>query len=531
MHLNENLLSQTAMALATVLGPHGPADAKLSYYFRENPKLGMKERAFIAETVYQVIRRKRLLEYLSDGTDARRLLLAVLLRVQGVSLRDLGPLLTKQQSEWAHAIKAKSGENLPLSIQADVPDWLWDKLVAQYGEAEALTMARSLHLSAPLDLRINRLNGQREPVLALFAKEGIAATATPYSPDGVRLKEKIALNKHVLFIKGVVEVQDEGSQLIALLLAPRRGEMVADFCAGAGGKTLALGALMHNSGRLYAFDVAQKRLSNLRPRLARSGLSNVHPQLIVNERDQKLKRLAGKFDRVLVDAPCSGLGTLRRNPDLKWRQTEMDIAELALKQTRILDAAAKLVKSGGRLVYATCSLLRDENEAIVDLFLQNHPEFKPLNAAEILSGQQVTLDTGVHLVLLPHLHGTDGFFAAAFERLPASAKPAPIEVIEPIIAELEAIAVAKKPARVPKPKTASKPKVTAKAGTEPEIKPKAIAQPKTTAKAKITPQPKSAVKPKSQPKPKPKAEAEPEVMAEPKALPKPRAVKTAKPAE
>jgi 16S rRNA (cytosine967-C5)-methyltransferase len=486
--LNENLLSQAAMALATVLGPHGPADAKLSYYFRENPKLGMKDRAFIAETVYQVIRRKRLLEYLCDGSDARRLLLGVLLRVQGVSLRDLGPLLNKQQTEWAHAIKARSTENLPITVQADVPDWLWEKLVNQYGEAEALTMARSLHLSAPLDLRVNRLNGQREAVLALFAKEGIVAAPTPYSPDGVRLKEKIALNKHVLFVKGVVEVQDEGSQLIALLLAPRRGEMVADFCAGAGGKTLALGALMHNSGRLYAFDVAQKRLSNLRPRLARSGLSNVHPQLIVNERDQKLKRLAQKFDRVLVDAPCSGLGTLRRNPDLKWRQTEMDIAELAIKQTKILDAAAKLVKSGGRLVYATCSLLREENEAIVELFLANHPEYKQLNAAEILAQQQVALDTGAALRLLPHVHGTDGFFAAAFERLAANEKPRPDDLPAPavVVAEVEAAAVpavARKAARTAKPGVAAEAKPAVKPKPKAEAKPKAATRRKVAAKA------------------------------------------------
>ena len=414
--LTEHLLRQSAMALATVLAPHGPADAKLSAFFRENPALGAKDRAFIADTVYQALRRRRLLEFLCDGVDARRLLLGVLLRLQGVSLRELGPLLNKQQTEWAHAIKAKSTSNLPLAVQADLPDWLWEKLVTQYGEQEALALARSFHLPAPLDLRVNRLNGNREAVLALFSKEGIAATPTPYSPDGVRLQEKIALNKHVLFQKGVVEVQDEGSQLLALLLAPRRGEMVADFCAGAGGKTLALGALMANSGRLYAFDVAEKRLARMKPRLARSGLSNIHPQWLADERDPRLKRLAQKFDRVLVDAPCSGLGTLRRNPDLKWRQTETDIAELAAKQAAILQAAAKLVKPGGRLLYATCSLLREENEAVVEAFLAQHSEFETISAAEILAHHKVALDTGVSLKLLPHVHGADGFFAVAMQR-------------------------------------------------------------------------------------------------------------------
>ncbi len=477
--LNETLLRQAAAALATVLAPHGPADAKLSAYFRENPKLGQKDRAFIAETVYQVIRRKRLLEYLADGVDARRLLLAALLRVQGVSLGSVGPHLSKIQSEWAHAIKAKSTENLPLAVQADLPDWLWDKLVAQYGEQEALSLSRAMHLSAPLDLRVNRLNGQREAVLALFTKEGLTATPTPYSPDGVRLKEKIPLNKHVLFTKGVIEVQDEGSQLLTLLLAPRRGEMVADFCAGAGGKTLAMGALMANSGRLYAFDVAEKRLSNLRPRLARSGLSNIHPQLIANERDPKLKRLAQKFDRVLVDAPCSGLGTLRRNPDLKWRQTEMDVAELSIKQANILDAAAKLVKSGGRLVYATCSVLREENENVVEAFLAKHPEFKQLNAAEILAQQKVPVDTGMTLKMLPHVHGTDGFFAAAFERCSVGDKPEPAESVQEIVPEVVAeVEEAEMPA-------ARKTSRTARTRTTAKSKAEAIPTPKKTRKRPV----------------------------------------------
>jgi 16S rRNA (cytosine967-C5)-methyltransferase len=191
--------------------------------------------------------------------------------------------------------------------------------------------------------------------------------------------------------------------------------MVVDFCAGAGGKTLLLGALMRNTGRLYAFDVSDKRLANLKPRLARSGLSNVHPARIEHERDQKIKRLAGKADRVLVDAPCSGLGTLRRNPDLKWRQSEESVAELTVKQASILEAAAKLVRPGGRLVYATCSLLAAENDEIVAGFLAKHPDFKLLPASNILARHDIAID-GETLRLRPDLHNTDGFFAAAMER-------------------------------------------------------------------------------------------------------------------
>ncbi|HNM23386.1 MAG TPA: RsmB/NOP family class I SAM-dependent RNA methyltransferase, partial [Rhodocyclaceae bacterium] len=195
----------------------------------------------------------------------------------------------------------------------------------------------------------------------------------------------------------------------------RRGEMVVDFCAGAGGKTLLLGALMKNTGRLYAFDVSDRRLANLKPRLARSGLSNVHPVRIEHERDPRVRRLAGKADRVLVDAPCSGLGTLRRNPDLKWRQGEAAIAELTAKQGAILTAAATLVRPGGRLVYATCSLLAAENDAVVDGFLAEHPAFQPLSAGDILARQEIALE-GDRLRLLPHRHGCDGFFAAVLER-------------------------------------------------------------------------------------------------------------------
>jgi 16S rRNA (cytosine967-C5)-methyltransferase len=192
--------------------------------------------------------------------------------------------------------------------------------------------------------------------------------------------------------------------------------MVVDFCAGAGGKTLQLGAMMRSTGRLYAFDVADKRLAKLKPRMARAGLSNVHPVLIAHEADAKVKRLAGKADRVLVDAPCSGLGTLRRNPDLKWRQSPAGVEEMVAKQSAILAAAARLVRPGGRLVYATCSLLAEENDGIVDAFLAAHTEFRALSAQEVLAAQGVTLETGKRLRLLPHVHDTDGFFAAVMER-------------------------------------------------------------------------------------------------------------------
>jgi 16S rRNA (cytosine967-C5)-methyltransferase len=301
-------------------------------------------------------------------------------------------------------------------VQLDLPDWLHERLAGQYGD-HLPTLMDSLNSAAPLDLRVNPLKATRDEVLAQFNRENVASAATPLSPLGLRLQGKPALQKHPLFLDGSVEVQDEGSQILGLMLAPKRGEMVCDFCAGAGGKTLLLGALMRNSGRLYAFDTSEKRLARMKPRLARSGLQNVQALLIAHERDAKVKRLAGKFDRVLVDAPCSGLGTLRRNPDLKWRQTPESVAELTQIQSAILAAASRLVKTGGRLMYATCSLLVEENEGIVEAFLSQHPEFHLRPASEVLAAQNISLAMGDYLRLDTARHGTDGFFAAVMERV------------------------------------------------------------------------------------------------------------------
>ena len=451
--MNQNLIRQAGICLADVLTGTGPADAKLGAFFRENRDLGMKERGFIAETVYGILRRKSYLAFVSQTEDPRVLVIAYLVKVLGKNLRDLEGIINDQQIEWLKAIKAVNTENLSPALTADLPEWLWDKLSEQFGAEEALTIARSMHQPASLDLRVNTLKGTRDEVIAQFNREKGAqkelaqsdlVVATPYSPTGIRMPQKVTISKHVLFEKGVIEVQDEGSQLLALLVAPKRGEMIADFCAGAGGKTLAIGALMKNTGRLYAFDVSEKRLTNLGKRLKRSGLSNLQAQVISSENDPKLKRLNAKFDRVLVDAPCSGLGTLRRNPDLKWKQMPKDIAELQVKQANILNRAAKLVKGGGRLIYATCSLLRDENEQIAEAFLAENTEFSLMPAHEILKIQNVPLNTGDYLKLSPHVHQTDGFFAAVFVKkaAPKLEKPALAKEIIETPANDEAITMA-----------------------------------------------------------------------------------------
>jgi len=410
------LFAHAEAVLGQLLRFDHPADAVVSRYFREHRQLGHADRAFVAETVFAVLRRGRSIEARCAGQlSDRRRLLATLAIVRGWSQRELAPVLKASEEEWLAAAKAVPEADLPPAVRCDLPDWLYARLEQQFGADEVLALSRAMNQSAPLDLRVNTLKGDRDTLLAKLAADDIAASPGALSPLAVRLRDKPALAKHPLFLEGAFEVQDEGSQLLGFLLEPKRGEMVVDFCAGAGGKTLLLGALMRNTGRLYAFDVSDKRLTNLKPRLARSGLSNVHPARIEHERDQKIKRLAGKADRVLVDAPCSGLGTLRRNPDLKWRQDETSVAELTVKQAAILDAAATLVRPGGRLVYATCSLLSAENDDIVAAFLEKHPDFSLLPASAVLGKQGIACEGDV-LRLLPHKHNTDGFFAAAMER-------------------------------------------------------------------------------------------------------------------
>ncbi|MCU0763997.1 MAG: RsmB/NOP family class I SAM-dependent RNA methyltransferase [Hydrogenophaga sp.] len=415
------LIDEAAALLEQVFRFDHPADAVVSRYFREHRALGPRERATLSDTVFAVLRERLKLEWLArsgSGSKWRRL---AILAFPGD--RDfLKSALSDGEKNWLDACSAVTEADWLAPHRHNLPEWLASSLTSEVGN-EFDALAHSLNQHAPLDLRVNALKKKRDAVLADLRQAGLVCEPTPYSPLGIRLQGKPSLNKLPAFVQGEVEVQDEGSQLLALLVEARRGEMVVDFCAGAGGKTLALGAAMRNSGRLYAMDTSGHRLDALKPRLARSGLSNVHPIAIAHERDDRIKRLAGKIDRVLVDAPCSGLGTLRRNPDLKWRQSPQTVEAQARLQTAILHSAARLLKPGGRLVYATCSLLRVENEAVCEPFAGTHPDFEPLSACSILDGlglkNPAQLCAGDHsqwLRLWPHRHGTDGFFAAIWQK-------------------------------------------------------------------------------------------------------------------
>ena len=415
------LLDECSNLIEQVFKFDHPADAVVARFFRENRSLGPRERATLTDTVYATLRERLKFEWLArsgSGSKWRRL---AILGFPGDRDFLKSALTEVEKTWWDHCLKV-SDDELMAQHRHNLPEWLATALRDQVGD-EFDALVASLNQPAPLDLRVNVLKKKREVVLAELRDAGLKVEPTPYSPLGIRLQGKPSLAKLPAFVQGDVEVQDEGSQLLALLLDAKRGEMVVDFCAGAGGKTLAIGAAMRNSGRLYAFDTSGHRLDALKPRLARSGLSNVHPVAIAHERDDRIKRLAGKIDRVLVDAPCSGLGTLRRSPDLKWRQTPQTVAAQAELQQAILHSAARLLKPGGRLVYATCSLLPEENEAVAQAFSAAHKDFQLVPVAGLLAAAQAPHpellcdgDGGQWLRLWPHRHSTDGFFAAVWRK-------------------------------------------------------------------------------------------------------------------
>jgi 16S rRNA (cytosine967-C5)-methyltransferase len=306
---------------------------------------------------------------------------------------------------------------MPREIANDIPDWLFPSLRAVFGRRLEDEIA-ALNVAAPLDLRVNLLKADRESALRALAAEHIRAEPTPFSPLGLRIRQRVPLAGTAAFKNGLVEVQDEGSQIAALLAGARPGMRVVDFCAGAGGKTLALAAQMQNRGKLIACDTAAWRLERAGQRLRRAGVGNVERRVLAGERDSWVKRHANSFDLVFVDAPCLGIGSWRRNPDAKWRAMPQDLAELIVRQRDILASASRLVKPGGRLVYVTCSVLREENEAQAEAFLAAHADFALYPAArawqEAIGGASPGGED--HLRLTPARHGTDGFFGALFAR-------------------------------------------------------------------------------------------------------------------
>ncbi len=418
-----DLLTEVAAA------PRRPADAVANDFFRARRFIGSGDRRAVSDRAWRVLRARRRLGWWLDraGTaPTPRMLVAASLLLEGWTAAGVAQSYSGGQFGPApmlpvEAAAAAALENhtlvhpdMPQAVRLEVPDWLLPHLAARFGDALEPEMA-AMEEAAPLDLRINTLKATREQALAALTAEGIEAQPTGLSPWGLRIEGRRAVTTGAAFQAGLVEIQDEGSQLVAALVGAGPQMRVADWCAGAGGKTLALAMAMGNHGHIVACDVHDKRLEGAVRRLRRAGAHNVERHLIVPG-DKWTKRRAGSFDRVLVDAPCTGTGTWRRNPDARGRLRPLDLAELLPKQAAILDDACRLVRAGGRLVFATCSLLVEENEAQVDSFLTRHPEFSVVPLARAWPLEAAPPGPGPYLSLTPRRHGTDGFFAAVLER-------------------------------------------------------------------------------------------------------------------
>ena len=410
----------------------GPLDLILQRYVRTRRYIGSKDRSSLGDHIFGAVRRQGRLDWrlraagAEPGPRARILADAVL--TGGASMYDLSamtadaqygpPPLTTEELGWLGALgnPPLAGAGMPLQAELECPDWAWPGFNAAFGDHAADELA-ALREPAPLDLRVNTLKTTHEHALAEIRAAGFEARGMPYSPHGIRLMERVALGRLPGLLDGAVDPQDEGSQLVAMMVGAQPGESVVDFCAGAGGKTLALAADMQNKGRLFALDSDARRLERSAPRYAKAGVDNVQRREISTGADSWLKRRKRRFDRVLVDAPCTGVGAWRRNPDARWSRKSPPLSELVALQAVILERAARLVRPGGRLVYATCSMLPEENETQVDAFLSNHPDFRidpPTRFPAPL--------TGPYLKLTPAQNGCDGFFAAALTRAEARAE-------------------------------------------------------------------------------------------------------------
>lgn len=408
-----------------------PADAVVSAWLRGRRKMDDRDRGAVLDLLSDLMRHRARLGWWLDrlgGRDVpRNRLLAWLMLAEGRTPEQVKRLfsggrfapaaLTDREFALLKKLQGSQVEHpaMPEEVRLECPDWAVEPLRRRFGDGFADEMA-ALLTPPPLDLRVNTMKTTREAMLRALKGQRIPAEASRLAPQGIRIGERLSLARLAPLKSGEVEIQDEGSQLVAMLVDARPGDRVVDFCAGAGGKTLAMAAGMNGKGRIVACDVNEGRLKRCSERARKAGLSNAETRLLASETDRWVKRHKGGFDRVLVDAPCSGTGTWRRNPDARWRaEDEKGLDGLVALQGRILASAARLVKPGGRLVYATCSMLPEENEAQVEAFIAAFPAFRVVPLGEVAPGLGAEVE-GDYLSLTPARHDTDGFFAAVMER-------------------------------------------------------------------------------------------------------------------
>lgn len=425
-------LAAAASVLDSIAQGRQPAEAVLKTWGTANRYAGSKDRRAIADQVYKVLRaRGRLVWAMGGREDGRALVIGSLSLIDGLSLEDIEALHSgdgygpKPLSKQERARISLTGDEVPGWVAAGLPEFVVEDFKQTFGDRWAEEAAGLMLPRAPIDLRVNIAKTTVEEVEAELREAGLSPAPTPWSATGLRLAAEPPPNVQALeaFKEGRIEIQDEGSQIVCALAGVEPGMTVVDYCAGGGGKTLGLGMKLEGQGRLVACDVVQKRLDNIRPRLIRAGVEAELQQLGPN--GGGVEDLVGQADVVFVDAPCTGSGTWRRKPEDAWRLKVEDVDRMHSLQTAILARAAKLVKPGGRLVYVTCSMLRTENEASVDAFEEDHDDFAPVSIAEALKGALVTdagamklveLAEGHRIRLSPATAGTDGFFAAVYER-------------------------------------------------------------------------------------------------------------------
>lgn len=419
----------TTLNTAWSSGQRAPADAVLAQYFRERRYIGAKDRGAIAELLYYILRHGAALEWWLERSHpqggTRGIVILALVFFRNADLDAINTWfggaeycprpLSQPERDMVTLYSGKTliHGNLPQPARLNYPDWMESRLLKLFGDKLYLAM-EAMNTEAPVDLRVNTLKASRQQVLDALVAAGFAPEPTPFAPNGIRLAKRGPLFATQAFRDGWFEMQDEGSQLVSSLVEAGAKQKVIDFCAGAGGKTLSIAATMQNKGRLLAWDTSEARLSQLPKRLTRAGVQNTQVHAIASESDQFIKRHKDSADWVLIDVPCTGTGTWRRNPDLKWRTEEKDLAEMVDIQKRVFDSAARLVKAGGRIVYATCSLLEEENEKQVEAFLAAHENF----ALEPVTRPFIPMNavSAGYLRLYPHQHNTDGFFAAILKR-------------------------------------------------------------------------------------------------------------------
>lgn len=414
------------------------ADGLVRNYFAKRRYAGSRDRAAVADQVYDIIRHRARIRATLDAVAVaeptpRLMMIACLAGLHHMDDTTLdarfgggayGPSpLDDDERRLVAGLRNVAAETLPRAARLEYPLWMESMLEARFGDGFEAELA-AMDERASVTIRANTLKGERDDVRERLIAEGITTTHCHYAPDGLIVPDGKGLAGTAAFRSGLFEVQDEGAQLASLMVDARPGQQVMDLCAGAGGKTLAMAARMGRSGQIFAADVNRRRLDELKRRAKRAGAHNIQPMILPESggnRDEKLGAINGRCDRVVLDVPCSGVGTWRRNPELRWRYGVDDLAPLMVRQRRLLDEGAGLVRPGGRLIYITCSLLGPENEDQIREFLERHKDFRIMDCQLLLPDTSDRLppsrtDLDGALCLTPATHGTDGFFVAVLAR-------------------------------------------------------------------------------------------------------------------